>query len=368
LWNEPANVDYWCGNFSQIVILAEHAYTIIKKLQPSAIIISPSNNNLWAYDWFDSFFAAGGIKYIDVIGFHAYPYSNPLTIEGDLTNYVNLYRNNMQQWNLTNLPIICTEASFGTAALASDADRAGDTAKYFILLWSLGVEKFVWYAYDWGGDSAFYNITSASLRTPGVAFKNVQNWMVNATMSQNCTQPAGLNNTWTCDFTRPGGYHAQAIWNSVYNLVLPVSSTYTQYRDLWGGTHPITSPYMVPVTTAVILLEGWDAVTTTATTTAKAITTTTTGTKATTTTAQAITTTSTSTGTKVTTTTATVGATTTASATIATSSSSSTIATTTGTEQTTTGSGITTSKVSTATKNTHHWLFLVVVFVLALRM
>src|SRR6267154_4606149 len=42
LWNEPNLKEFWAGDVSTLVMMAQHAYKIIKAAQPSAIILSPA--------------------------------------------------------------------------------------------------------------------------------------------------------------------------------------------------------------------------------------------------------------------------------------------------------------------------------------
>jgi len=41
IWNEPDSSDFFTGNINQLVTYAQHAYTIIKSIDPSAKVISP---------------------------------------------------------------------------------------------------------------------------------------------------------------------------------------------------------------------------------------------------------------------------------------------------------------------------------------
>jgi hypothetical protein len=49
-----------------------------------------------------------------------------------------------------------------------------------------------------------------------------------------------VNSTWTCGLSRPGGYQAQAIWNTAATLSYTPPAKFTQYRDLAGNVFPIT--------------------------------------------------------------------------------------------------------------------------------
>jgi hypothetical protein len=94
------------------------------------------------------------------------------------------------------------------------------------------------------------------LRAAGVAYGQVYQWMVGATM----TQPVVLtkDQTWTVRFSRPGGYESLAIWNTGTTTTYTPDAKYKQYRDLVGKVTPITGA--VTIGAAPILLETGDPV------------------------------------------------------------------------------------------------------------
>src|SRR5438552_5505348 len=46
---------------------------------------------------------------------------------------------------------------------------------------------------------------ASTLKPAGIAYGNVENWMIGAIMDQPCAATSGTG-IWTCGFTRPGGY------------------------------------------------------------------------------------------------------------------------------------------------------------------
>jgi hypothetical protein len=70
-----------------------------------------------------------------------------------------------------------------------------------------------------------------------IAYQEVYNWMVGATMSSPCTMAS--DSTWTCTLTRPNGYQALAVWNSTTTTSYTPASQYKQYLDLAGNTNPV---------------------------------------------------------------------------------------------------------------------------------
>jgi hypothetical protein len=72
IWNEPNEKGFWTGTTSQMVILTQAASNIIHRIDPSAIVISPSATTSTGPTWLSEFFNYGGGKYVDVIGYHFY--------------------------------------------------------------------------------------------------------------------------------------------------------------------------------------------------------------------------------------------------------------------------------------------------------
>ena len=62
------------GTIPQLVVLTQHAHDIIRTLDPSATILSPSIDS-WGYSTWTDYFAAGGTQDIDAS--HCTIYPNP---------------------------------------------------------------------------------------------------------------------------------------------------------------------------------------------------------------------------------------------------------------------------------------------------
>jgi hypothetical protein len=233
-----------------MVLMAQHAYGIIKQIDPSATVLSPAASGASGAGWLNSFLAAGGLHTFDAVAFHGYGGAQAEQINA----IVNAYRQVMSSNNLSAAPLWDTECSWGGSNIGDDAHRAAFVAKYFFLQWSSGVDRVIWYAYD--GDPIWGRlIDSTGNPLPAeTAYGESYKWIVGATLTQPCAQdPSG---TWTCSISRPGGYKAEIIWNSnaVQAINMNAPSQITEYRDLSGGTHPIADG-TVPVQNLPILAE-----------------------------------------------------------------------------------------------------------------
>jgi hypothetical protein len=248
LWNEAQDPQFYCGDIATMVTLAQHAYGIIKSIDPSAKVLSPAVVGSSGPTWLASFLAAGGSSVIDIVAFHGYG-----TVHAeDLIAILNSYRTVMCAANVSSMPLWDTEGSWGDDAIGDDAHRAAFLAKYYLLQWSQGVPRVVWYSYDndpqWGRLIG----TTPQLTAAGTAYQQTYAWAVGATLSRPCA--ADNNQTWACTLTRPGGYQAQIVWNSTRNLGYQAPAKMADYRDLSGVIHPIANA-AIPVGNSPILIE-----------------------------------------------------------------------------------------------------------------
>ncbi|MGH9773794.1 MAG: cellulase family glycosylhydrolase [Candidatus Acidiferrales bacterium] len=231
LWNEP-NTNNFTGTVSDMVNLCTHEYNDIRAIDPGALVLAPSGG----HSYLDKYFAAGGPKGVDVITIHSY-FANPEDVLADDTSMQAV----MAKYGLSSKPLWNTEGSWGTNSLSTDAQIAF-VARYYLLQWSMGLQRFYWYAWDNQAWGTLWD-SSNGLRPAATAYQQTNNWMVGATMSQPCSQAS--NSTWTCGFTRPGSYQALAIWNPSSTTSYSPASQYTQYRDLSGNVVKINGAVQV---------------------------------------------------------------------------------------------------------------------------
>ena len=53
LWNEPDQANSYCGDLATMVTMAQHAYRIIKSIDPSAMVLSPSATGRTGATWLE---------------------------------------------------------------------------------------------------------------------------------------------------------------------------------------------------------------------------------------------------------------------------------------------------------------------------
>ena len=258
MWNTPHDIAQWTGTNAQLVRMVKDANTYIKKYIPGAKIIAPANGQLnYPYpssnctmpDKMGGYLAAGLGKYIDIMAFHTY-YT---TVPEDIVPVVQCYQSTMATYNVSSLPLWSTEGAWGfNTDLPSLTDQAGFVARLYLLLWSNGVVRHYWYAWDDDNTGTLSN--NGVINSVGIAYEQVESWMSGRTMSTLCSE--STSGIWTCGLTGPNGYAAQAVWYPGGTASYAAPSEYVNYLDLTGATTNISSGATVTVGAEPILLQN----------------------------------------------------------------------------------------------------------------
>jgi hypothetical protein len=235
LWNEPQDPEYYCGNMQTMLTMAQHAYGIIKSINPAAQIITPTVAASEGPAWLDAYLSQGGGKYADIISFHGYCNDKAESINPVVSQYQKVVAAHDQGGK----PLWDTEADWAGDAddvLEGSGNQAAFMAKFYLLQWSDGVTRFVWYAYDGGSWGGLWSPAAGA--DPVVASYNiVQQWMLGALMTSGCASDS--SGTWSCALSRPGGYQALVLWNSDKTVSYQVPGQYTDLRDLIGNVRSL---------------------------------------------------------------------------------------------------------------------------------
>jgi hypothetical protein len=224
--------------------MAQHANNIIKVINPSAIIFTPSGVG-GATDtstFLDEFLAAGGGRFVDGVAFHGYGNTIPSSPE-EVNRIVDAVQAVMAKRGISSLPLWDTESSWGPAKhLPNEDDRVAFVARHYLLQWSKGVQRDYWYAWNDNDYGTLWDDTSHNIRRAGMAYGELASWLTGAQMTTPCAMSP--DSTWTCGFTLRGGVQAQVVWNSSVSapstLQFRPAPNYLQYRSLDGSTAPIS--------------------------------------------------------------------------------------------------------------------------------
>ena len=119
IWNEPQDPSFYCGNITTMAELQRRAYTIIKTLDPAAMVITPSPVGGRGPAWMSEFLATGAGEYADVMAFHGYANTTAELIKLVIDDYKNAFAAGGQRTK----PVWDTEASWGENSRLPDPTR-----------------------------------------------------------------------------------------------------------------------------------------------------------------------------------------------------------------------------------------------------
>jgi hypothetical protein len=231
LWNEVNDPNYWSGSVAQMVRMSIDAATIIHRLDPSALVLSPSiTNTSQGYSWLHQFLSSVPQGTINAIAVHSYAFG--YTPEQFIPAEMSAVRSALPA-AYAGMPIWSTEGGWGENSQLSSAvgDQAAFVARYDLQMLSQGVTRSYWYAYpntQWG------TLWDGTALTPaGIASGSIESWLSGATFS-GCGTSDG--NLWTCNLTLSNGKPAQIVWATQWAAWYP--TTYATAQTLEGTTAP----------------------------------------------------------------------------------------------------------------------------------
>jgi polysaccharide biosynthesis protein PslG len=248
-WNEPENPTEWAGTVPQMVRMATDARTIILSINPNAVILTPPSQDTW----FQQYVADGGVQQADVVTLHGYfgVHCGAFPDAAGILDRVNSIQATLAAAGINGKPLWDTEASWGdeqTDCFTDQDQRAAFLAQFYLLHLSANLARFYWYQWNndtWGTLWSPTPAPNGTVLEPGFAYKQVYGWLLGSTLSAPC---ASAGTVWTCTFTRPNGYQAEAIWDTsqscnggnctTSNLV--VDPQYTKSYDLAGNSGTIS--------------------------------------------------------------------------------------------------------------------------------
>lgn len=253
LWNELDVPAFWRGTSAQAVRMAKDAYWIIKTIDPSARVLTPSFTAGGA-GALDTFLSAGGVNYVDTIAFHCRSAGTANTKPESVLSVITSFRHVMWTRRIASKPLWCTEGGWRAGELMEADVQAGYVARQYTLMAYAGVERYYWYQWDNpGGWGSMWSSTSGP-QPSATAYAEIRKWLVGASLS------CGVNSngtTWRCQLSRPNYYSAQIVWDTVGGISYYVGTRYTQYRDLEGNVSPLRPGSTVTLGIKPVLLESF---------------------------------------------------------------------------------------------------------------
>lgn len=270
VWNEPNVAQMWRGSNLQLVRLAKDTWNIVKSVDANALITTPPYVGQGVRLELPGYLSAGGSQYADVVGYHGYVYTgtcpNTCPVPENELALASSVESIAQAAGLSGKPVFDTEASWGNylgAETITDPDQqVAFTGRYYLMHVDANVSKLYWYSWNSSGSGQFYDVTSDTINSAGIAYEQLYSWLSGVTLTAPCSN---FNTQWICFFTGPNGYVAEAIWDVNASFIcsggvcptenVAVPTNLTQYLDLAGNTNIVTNA-AVPVGSKPILVEG----------------------------------------------------------------------------------------------------------------
>lgn len=267
IWNEPNLKQFYSGSIPEMLQLAGAAYTIIKEIDPHAVVCSPSATGPDGVAWLDQYLQQGGGKYADVIGFHFY--TNPDPPENMLPR-IQRVKAVMQKYGLSNKTLWNTETGWAmenrlsvvqaapasvkfNSVVLSEEQASAYVARTHILSWAENVQRLYWYSWD----NKVMGLTEADGRTvksPARAYTVVREWLLGARMNSCQSDETG---TWACEITRDRDYHGWIVWNPDHStdFHIPRSWNVAHVRYLLNGETQVSNGKNIQIGPMPILME-----------------------------------------------------------------------------------------------------------------
>jgi Glycosyl hydrolase catalytic core len=199
IWNEPNNAPFWSGKMEILANMTNEAAKILKEVDASNVVVSPSPTKSRGTAWLDGFVEKGGADHVDVIGYHFYVGDGPPERIPLLVREVQavLAKHKIQK------PIWCTEAGWADPKPFPQEVSPGFVARSFILAWAAGISRFYWYAWDnheWV-TLEMVERDNKTVKPAGLAYGTIERWLLGAAM-QRCR--SDNSDTWICELSRNG--------------------------------------------------------------------------------------------------------------------------------------------------------------------
>ncbi len=266
VWNEPNLKMFYSGTREQLVQLTKDAYQVLKEVDPTVVVVSPSVTGGHDVPYFSKLLDLGMGSYVDVIGYHVY--TTPNSPETGVP-VIQAVEAEMKARGLSK-PLWDTEAGyliesqFGVVQPGSGSmnrvlradEGVGYVMESFVLNWAAGVSRLYWYDWD-GKDMGLGDNLGKQSKPAADGYTTIRQWLLGAVMN-GCDED--LQGNWSCRLTQ-GGKREWILWNSDHagTTVLPASWNVTQETTLSGAgvlsTFPLGRSRAVSVSEIPTLLQ-----------------------------------------------------------------------------------------------------------------
>ncbi len=249
-WNEPNIPTEYAGTLADLNILCQDLHDTIHTLDANTKFTSPpATGQLAAAGWIRDWIAAGYASEADYVAFHGYV-CKTCAAETEVPQIITPIKTVIATTPLASTPMWDTEVGAPNASGNPDPDiHASFVARILLMHESAGnIFSMAYFGWDFDNIALINNVgnLNATLNPAGVAWEQVYNWTVSATLvAPGCSNTSGT--IWECSFT-DGGQNSMVVWDtSQTSLPCPnaacgtttfdVPDGYTLFDDLIGDTN-----------------------------------------------------------------------------------------------------------------------------------
>ncbi|WP_445491757.1 cellulase family glycosylhydrolase [Niallia sp. 03133] len=253
IWNEPNIEGFWKPkpNYEEYSKLVENTSKIIKKNDPTSILVAPALAGLNGESlmWFEELLKRDLLKYIDAITVHPYRASMPETVTSDYKQLKML----ISKYSDKKIQIISGEWGYSTGKGWSglnlnEYEQADYAVRMFLINQYNNIPLSIWY--DWKNDGLDPNNGEHNfgLRKENVykpkqsyfAIKNLENILSGYKFSERIS--LNNNNDYLLMFENKKGEKKYVVWttDSLHSIKLPDGvdgSIITIYGEKIGNVH-----------------------------------------------------------------------------------------------------------------------------------
>lgn len=254
VWNEPNYPLFFTGTPEQLIDLAREAYTILKQIDPTNVVLTPGFVDL---GYLDRYLELGGGAYADVVAYHFYTDGEP---EGVYRTQIPNAKIILASRGQSAKPLWDTESGWWQPPVYATEVGEAILARTYLMFWAGGLARHYHYAWDSPGPA---NIELAlrpdfTVPTPaGSALGEVTRWMTGARITSVESDTSG---TWILGLTMPAGTTAHAVWNTRASsaqprpFAVPLTWGATRARTLRGVESAIVPGAVVSIEARPLLI------------------------------------------------------------------------------------------------------------------
>jgi uncharacterized protein (TIGR03437 family) len=234
---------YFVGTAQDLVMLQQNLYQIVKSVDPAAQVSSPPFTDLQqGITDVNTLLQNGACSYFDIMGFHYYTQGAPPETIPSLVTQISQA---LSSHGCGTKPLWDTEIGWPKPTSFPDFSAPGFLARTYLLGWNAGLQRQYWYAYNNQTFDAFFLDNPFNyLNAAGLAYPNVESWMIGSTFS-GCSQ--SNDGVYTCTATDPNGHLEWFVWyaassvdagNTQISFAVPESWNAADAMDINGNRVP----------------------------------------------------------------------------------------------------------------------------------